>query len=171
MWWWRSALVSGTKRAAKNRPISPIGTLTKKIARHPVPPMLAETRPPPSSCPATAASPPVAPNQPSARDLDSRLPVAWMVDSVCGTISAAERALQHAGDDQRGGRRRERAQQRGEGEGADADQEQPPPAVRVAEPAAEDEEYGVRGRVAGHDQLEDAGRGMQVDPHGRAARR
>ena len=67
----------------------PIGTLTRKIGRHWLPAMSAETSTPPSACPATAAMPAVAPYQPRALARDIASPVAWMVASVWGTTSEA----------------------------------------------------------------------------------
>ncbi len=81
--------VSGRRVRASHRPASPIGTFTRKMGRHRLPSRSAETSTPPSTCPTTAAIPPVAPNQPTARDRDDAVPVAWIVARVCGTISAA----------------------------------------------------------------------------------
>ena len=91
MRWWRAALVSGTNRAAKNRPISPIGTLTKKIA---APPAAADVGARPAR--RRAADRRRRRGRRSRRTSPARgtatrpLPVAWIVDRVCGTISAAD---------------------------------------------------------------------------------
>ncbi len=93
-WWstraaWPDRL-SGTCRRARIRPATPIGTLTRKIGRQPVPSMLADTSRPPSSWPTTAARPPVAPYRARARARRWPWVAAWMVDRTCGTISAAD---------------------------------------------------------------------------------
>ena len=54
-------------------------------------------------------------------------------------------------------RGREPAGQRGQAEGRHAAEEEPAPAEQVAEPAAEDEQHGVREAVAGDDEFEQGG--------------
>ena len=46
------------------------------------------------------------------------------------------------------------------------EEEQAAAPERIAEPAAHDEEHGVRDGVAGHDQLQHAGRGLEVPVDG-----
>ena len=85
-----SERVSGTSRLASTRPISPIGTFTRKIGRQLVPAMFASTSAPPTAWPTTIPMPPVAPYKAMARVRASPVtswPGWW--PSTCGTINAA----------------------------------------------------------------------------------
>ncbi|MGX1252899.1 hypothetical protein RKD48_005410 [Streptomyces ambofaciens] len=64
-------------------------------------------------------------------------------------------ALRHPCRHQRPGVRRETAGQRGQAEGRHAAQEQAAPAEEVTEPAAQDQQDGVRHPVSGDDEFQD----------------
>ena len=85
----RSACVSRiSARAATSVPI-PTGTLIRKIGRQLIPNRSASTSAPPSSGPPTVAIPIEAPKMPNALGRSSGGNAAVIVDSTCGTISAA----------------------------------------------------------------------------------
>ncbi len=83
-----SAAVAGTRRTAGSA-AETIGTLIAKIARQPSPGMSRETSRPPSTCPATAERPAVAPYSPMARARARPSVAAWIVASTWGTSTAA----------------------------------------------------------------------------------
>ncbi len=138
-----------------------MGTLTRKIGRHEVPAMSALTSRPPTSWPTTAAMPDVAPYRARARALRSCSSVWWKVASTCGTSSAAvapwtmRAAIRTptVGAKPQASRGQHEADERAEEEAAAAE--------AVAEPAAEDQEGGVRDAVPGDHQLERGRRGVQ----------
>ena len=66
-----------------------MGTLTRKMARHPLPSRSAEISAPPSSCPATAPADSAIAYRPIARTRAGPVNASWMPVSVWGNISAA----------------------------------------------------------------------------------
>ena len=76
---------SGTSQKASPNPMSPIGTLTKKIHCQPSP----STSTPPASGPTRVATPAVAPHTLIATPRRSAGKIRVIVDSVCGVSSAA----------------------------------------------------------------------------------
>ena len=83
----------GAVRGRKRRPAasarSPTGTLTRKIARQPVPSRLTSIRPPPTSGPAIAARPMIGPTTPSAFCWPSSPSSSRIRPKPWGTMSAA----------------------------------------------------------------------------------
>ena len=131
--------VSGTNRAASTKMTMPTGMLMRNTLRQPSPQRSASTSHPPSTGPATAASPLTPPISPYMGARSRGVYRACTEASSCGTMSAANspcamRVATSTSPDQAaaacGGRERE---------AGDADEEHPAPAEQVAEPAARDE--------------------------------
>jgi hypothetical protein len=75
-------------RAPSSRPATPIGRFTRKIGRHSRPKMFHWVSSAPSSGPATAPRPTMAPYMPNTLPRSCAGNVTWMIDSTCGTIIA-----------------------------------------------------------------------------------
>src|SRR4051794_24680850 len=119
---------SGMNRSAPSRPMTPSGTLSRKIIRHPVPSRSAVTSQPARIGPAMAARPMTGPNAANAPPISFGGKTVLMTPSPCGTQQRAEAALEHARGDEGVGRRRERARRRREREAGHADEEHAPAA-------------------------------------------
>ncbi len=80
---------SGTRRKPNTVVTTAIGTFTRKIGRQLRPTMLADTRIPPSAWPLTWPMAMVMPKMPRAMRRSRGGKLTRMIDSTCGTISAA----------------------------------------------------------------------------------
>ena len=116
--------------------------------------MSALTSRPPTSCPTTAAMPEVAPYRASGTGLALALRVWWKVASTCGMSSAAVApwtmraaiSTPTVGATPQASEASDEADERAEEEAVAA--------VAVAQPAAEDQQSGVRDAVPGDHQLQ-----------------
>ncbi len=79
----------GSQRAASTTAARPIGTLMKKMVRQPQPKRFASSSTPPSTWPATAPRPMVAPKADIALARSSTGNIVLIRARTCGTISAA----------------------------------------------------------------------------------
>ncbi len=148
---------SSTMRSVTTRASTPIGTLTKKIQRHPMPLVMRPPRTGPIGDGDTAHRPEDAEGDPS-------VPAAEGVreeSERCREHDRPADALEAAGEDEEERTGGDAAQERADGERDDADGEHEPPPEQVGEGSRREEEGGERQGVGVEDPLKVRQRGME----------
>ena len=164
---WSSRGRSGTSRTIATSATSPIGTLTRNSQRQPF--SLAGQRDDRTAEDRTGTRGDRH-GQPEVAEGRAALGAAEQLLDQPGVLRRQQPgrgALDQPGDHDQLGRGRQPDRRAGQHEPDQADHHQPAPAVRVAEPTTGDQGQPERQRVAGHDPLDRAGRGVEPRPHRR----